>query len=651
MTIANRSTNFFKRLFGARRVKVGRRYVGRGYPVFIVAEIGVNHNGSLSVAKQLVDVAKKAGADAVKFQMRDMVSLYQNRGHANDPKENLSTQYTLDILSRFELKTEELYEAFDYAKSLGLFPFCTPWDEESIRKLEYYGVEAYKVASADLTNHDLLRRLAKTGKPLLCSTGMSSDREVRDSIAILQKNKAKYILLQCNSTYPAPFKDVHLRYMSRLAKLGNCPVGYSGHERGINVSIAAVALGANVIEKHITIDKEMEGNDHKVSLLPHEFKEMVESIRQVEEALGVSGPRIITQGERMNRVNLAKSIIAARDISAGEIIKEEDLSIKSPGRGLQPNAKNRLIGKPAKKSMKKGDFFYKSDLLTKQVRPRNYTFKRPWGLPVRHHDFEALQKETNPNFLEFHLSYKDMDLNHKDFFNRSYPNTNLIVHSPDTFSGDHLLNLASEDDSYRERSIFELQRVINLTRDLAFYFKKQERVPIVVSVGGFTDKGHVDKEVRTKMYSRVLEAFRKLNTEGVEILPQTLPPFPWYFGGQMYLNIFIDPEEIVSFCEKNQMKVCLDISHSKLASNYFGWSFEDFIEKVAPYAAHLHIVDAVGFDSEGLQIGDGDVDFALLARQLEKHAPRASFIPEIWQGHENNGEGFHIALDRLEKWF
>lgn len=635
----------------APRVKLGRRYVGKGRPCFIVAEIGLNHNGNLEMAKELIRAAQRAGADAVKFQMRDMVSLYQNKGQANDPKENLSTQYTLGLLSRFELKTEELYQAFDYAKGLGLFPFCTPWDEESLMRLERYGMEAYKIASADLTNHDLLKKVIKTGKPLICSTGMSTEQEIFETITLLHRARAKFILLQCNASYPAPFKDIHLRYMSRLAKLGHCPVGYSGHERGINIPIAAVALGAHVIEKHITLDRNLEGNDHRVSLLPDEFKEMVESIRQVEEAMGLPSPRIITQGERMNRVNLAKSLMAARDIKKGEIITTDAVITKSPGRGLQPNAKHRLIGKPARRNLKAGDFFYKSDVIQGEVVRRAYNIKRPWGLPVRFHDFEKLIEGTNPHFVEFHLSYKDLELNPKDFIHQNYPELGVVVHSPDTFEGDHLLNPASDDDAHRARSRDELQKVIFFTREIGKYFKPTTNIPLVVSLQGVTRTGFATKDEQEAMYTRLLDTLKTLDTEGVTILPQTLPPFPWLFGGQLYHNLFVDPHDTAKFCQKNNFKICLDISHSKLAANHFNWSFEEFVRTVGPYIGHLHIVDATGNDGEGLQIGDGDIDFLALAKTLNEVAPQASFIPEIWQGHENNGEGFHLALSRLEKWF
>ncbi|MEI2420999.1 N-acetylneuraminate synthase family protein, partial [Arthrospira platensis SPKY2] len=187
---------------------------------------------------------------------------------ANDAKEDLGAQYTLDLLSRFQLTPEEMLQAFDYCRESGILPLCTPWDIKTVKLLENYRMPAYKVASADLTNHDLLKALVDTGKPLICSTGMSTESEIKESVALLQKMGAMYVLLHCNSTYPAPFKDINLNYLDKLAKIGNCPVGYSGHERGYHVAIAAVAKGAKVIEKHFTLDKTMEGNDHKVSLLP-----------------------------------------------------------------------------------------------------------------------------------------------------------------------------------------------------------------------------------------------------------------------------------------------------------------------------------------------------------------------------------------------
>jgi len=629
-------------------IQIGEFAINDTSPTFIIAEIGNNHNGSITLAKKLVDLAKEAGADCVKFQLRHMSALYRNAGDSNDASEDLGSQYTLDLLSRFQLKTHEMLEVFDYCRDQGILALCTPWDLESLSVLKDYGMPGYKVASADLTNHDFLKALSKTGKPLICSTGMSTEAEIIETIKLLQNLGAVYILLHCNSTYPAPFKDINLNYMNRLKELGDCVVGYSGHERDIFVSIAAVAKGAKVIEKHFTIDRSMEGNDHKVSLLPNEFKRMVEGIRQVEAALGSVSERKMSQGELINRETLAKSLVINCNLNIGETITSEMIEVKSPGKGLQPNRKSELIGKKAKREFKAGDYFFLSDLEEVTITPRRYKFTHRWGVPVRYHDFKQFLGKTNLDLLEFHLSYKDLEIDIRNYFSETY-DLDFVVHSPELFSGDHIMDLCSPDETYRNRSIQELQKVVDITRQLKPYFLKSFKPLIVVNVGGFTLDSPLNQHDRERLYGLLTQSLEAIDSEGVEIIPQTMPPFPWHFGGQRFHNLFVAPKDIVQFCKQNNYRICLDISHSKLACNHYKWSFSDFIESVSPYAVHLHIADAKGVDGEGLQIGDGDIDFKAIFKYLKQHSPSVSFIPEVWQGHKNGGEGFWRALDLLEK--
>jgi N-acetylneuraminate synthase len=631
-------------------IQIGSHVISKIMPAFIIAEIGINHNGSVQLAKRMVDKAVWAGANCVKFQMRHLEELYQNQGNPNDLSQDLGSQYILDILSRSQLTTGEMFEIFDYCREKKIQPLCTPWDIASVATLEEYGMEAYKVASADLTNHQLIEVIAKTGKPMIISTGMSFEQEIIETINLVKHLGAPYVLLNCNSTYPAPFKDLNIKYLDRLKEIGNCMVGYSGHERGFNIVLAAVACGSKVVEKHFTLDKNMEGNDHKISLLPEEFKAMVEGIRQIEEAMGTESERILGPGERMNRENLAKSMVANCDIRIGDIITEDMIEIKGPGKGLQPNRRIDLIGTMARREIKSGDFFYPIDLGEGGVSPKNYNFKRPWGLPVRYHDFSRLIKKTNLDFLEFHLSYKDLEQDVSRFFKERL-DLGLVVHCPELFQGDHLLNLAADDLSYRDRSIEELQRVIDATKILASYFNQKDPVLLIVNVGGFTKDSALHPGKRIQLYDRVANSLSVLDTDGIEIIPQTMPPFPWLFGGQFFHNLFLNPREIVAFCQNYHYRICLDVSHSKLAMNYEKSTLDEFVELVGPYVSHLHLVDAGGLDDEGVQIGEGEIDFSMLSRKLEKLAPRASFIPEIWQGHTNEGEGFWLALERLEQWF
>ena len=629
-------------------LQIGNRKIGLGEPSFVIAEIGNNHNGKLEIALQLIDAAHAAGVDCAKFQMRDMSRLYGNAGKSDDLASDLGTQYTLDLLERFQLTDDELFRCFDYAAERGLIPLCTPWDETSLDKLNRWGMEAFKVASADFTNHALISQLAATGKPLICSTGMANELEIRSGIKHLQQEGATYVLLHCNSTYPTPFKDVNLRYLDRLRELAEAPVGYSGHERGIEVPIAAVALGASVVEKHITLDRSMEGNDHKVSLLPDEFAQMMQGIRRVEESMGKGGERSISQGEMMNREVLAKSLVAASDIPAGTEITESMIRIQSPGQGLQPNRLPELIGRRLPTNKAQGDVFFPSDLDAPAAEPKRYQFAQPFGLPVRYHDIKTFSQSSNLDLVEIHLSYKDLEVDLEQVL-PDLQDLGLVIHAPELFAGDHTLDLCTADQDYRDHSVMELQRVINISRDLRRRFNCPDPVLLVTNVGGFSEHRHLDRSEKLPLRERLIESLTKLKTEGeVEIIPQTMPPFPWHFGGQRFHNLFVDSEFIANFCKEQSMRVCLDVSHSKLACNYLHAPFREFLNSILPFTAHLHLADAKDVDGEGLQIQDGEIDWVQLFELIHLHCPSASFIPEIWQGHKNSGEGAWLALERLE---
>ena len=628
-------------------MKINKFEIG-GSNTFVIAEIGNNHNGCLKRAIEMVDSALDAGADCVKFQMRVMTSLYRKKSLQRSG-EDLGTEYVLDLLDRFQLSTEDHIELAHYCKDIGIPYMCTPWDPDSIKILQKIGVPAYKVASADLTNIPLIKLLIETSQPLILSTGMSSEKEIIKTVEFLNSKNANFALLHCNSTYPAPLHDINLKWMNKLSEIHPL-IGYSGHERGISVSLAAVALGAKIIEKHFTFDRSMEGPDHAASLEPKEFKSLVNNIRNIEVALGDGNERIVSQGEMINRENLAKSIVASKNLKIGTVIQAKHLKILSPGQGLSPQFYDDLIGKKIKRDMKSEDYFYFSDLGGDAAEPKEYAFKRPWGIPVRYHDFADYQKKTSPDVVEFHLSYTDLDLNIDDFFTQTYE-CGFLVHAPELFSGSRLMDLASPDQEYRNFSIHETNKVIDVTEKLTKYFPLTSKPMIVANIGGFTMDEPLPKSEIENYYNRFLESLSLLNLTNVELIPQTMAPFPWHFGGQRYQNLFVHADEIIEWCQKLNLRMCFDISHSKLMSNHYGIDFYEFAKKIAPITAHLHLGDASGVNGEGLQIGSGDIDFNKLAAILDDHCPNASFIPEIWQGHKNGGEGFWIALERLETIF
>lgn len=629
---------------GAKFFEVAGRRISREDPVFIIAEIGNNHQGSLKAAKAMVELAAASGVDCVKFQMRDMRELYGDGGVENH---DLGSQYTLDLLKRFQLTKSEMTEVFDHCKSFGVIPLCTPWDIKSLSSLEEYGFDAYKVASADFTNYELLEAVADTGKLMICSTGMSTEKEIRSAINFLERRKASFILLHCNSTYPTPYKDVNLKYINRLQELSSTLVGYSGHERGFSIPLAAVALGAKVIEKHFTLDKSQEGNDHKVSLLPDELAALVSGIRAIEESLGSDQYRELSQGELINRETLAKSLYASTDLKSGQSVKESDVYIRAPGNGIQPNRLGDLIGKTLTRDVLANSPFFETDISGAVIKRKSYNFRRPYGIPVRYHDFRELTRGVELDFVEFHLSYADLDLDVSKYLQID-AKLGFAVHAPELFANDHLLDLGSFDDSYRRQSIEHLEAVIEHTRLLKTFFTKTEKPVIVVNAGGWNTERFLSEQEAREKYDLVGSALLEIDTSGVNIAIQTMPPFPWHFGGQSHHSLFVAADEIVDFWKSTGIGICLDLSHSMMACNYFGTSIFEFVKKVAPLSTHLHIVDAKGSDGEGIQIGHGDVDFTRVGRLLDEFAPNVQFIPEIWQGHADGGAGFWSALAYLE---
>ncbi|MES2884948.1 MAG: N-acetylneuraminate synthase family protein [Pseudomonadota bacterium] len=636
-------------LSAATGFRIGDRVITEDSPCFIIAEIGNNHNGDAALARRLVDEAVAAGADCAKFQMRDMSALYTNRGRSDDLSADLGAQYTLDLLARFQLPSDEMLKIFDYCASKGLTPLCTPWDIPSLNLLERYGMEGYKIASADLTNTELLGRAADTAKPLICSTGMSTEDEIIAAARFLRERSVPFVMLHCNSTYPTPYKDVNLPYMNRLKEISGSLVGYSGHERGYMVPIAAVALGAKVIEKHFSVDRGMEGSDHKVSLLPGEFAEMVNGIRALEESMRGGNTRSMTQGERMNREVLGKSLFSRQALKAGAVVRREDVEIKSPGTGLPPYRLDELVGIRLHHDMKAGEPFFESDLKAAVDATVGFKFKRPVGIPVRYHDYSTLAKAAPLDFVEFHLSYKDMEADESKILPVGEA-MGFAVHAPELFFGDHVLDLASDDPEYYALSLQNLIRVAEVAERLKRYFPSTARPFIVVNAGGFSFDGFISESEKQRRYAKIETALMPLVAAhpGVEFTIQSMPPYPWHFGGQRFHNLFVSAEETAEFCARTGLRICLDLSHALLACNANKWDIRDYVRTVAQHTAYMHIADSSGVDGEGLQIGEGDGKLMLGLGAVNEHLPTTPFIPEVWQGHKNGGQGFWVGLDRLQ---
>jgi len=337
-----------------KKIKIGNKLIGEGNPCFVIAEAGVNHNGSITMAKKLINSAKKAKADAVKFQTFKTENLVAKDAEMADyQKRNIGKKESqFRMLKKLELSQEDFHKLKKYADDKNILFLSTPYDKESVDFLKKLGVLAFKISSADITNHPLLRYVAKKKLPIILSTGMSTLEDVKEAVKIIRvAGTENLILLQCHFNYPAKTEEVNLRVMETLRQEFQVPVGYSDHTMGIEVPIAAVALGAVVIEKHFTLDRSLPGPDHKASLEPGELKEMIRGIRNVEMAFG-SFLKFPTKSEMKNRKISRRSIVAAINIPKGTLISAKMISVKRPGIGIPPKYLNEVIGRKAIKEIK-----------------------------------------------------------------------------------------------------------------------------------------------------------------------------------------------------------------------------------------------------------------------------------------------------------
>ena len=334
-----------------KRLKIGSREIGDGRPCFIVAELGVNHNGDPAQAAKMIEVAAQCGADAVKLQRRDPAAILTQEAldapYVNE--RSFGSTYGAHRAA-LELTAKAWPPLKKLANKLGLSFFASPYDIGSADFLADLGVPAYKIASCDVTNPPLLDHVARQGVPIILSVGMSEEGEIDQAVRTVWRHTQDLVLMNCVSSYPASNDELNLCYMQKLAKRYATLTGHSGHEHGLATSIAAVALGASVIERHITLDRAAKGPDHAASLEPEGLRHLVRDIRDVEAAMK-EHPKRVLDSEKPIRARLAKSLVTARPIGAGDVIERSSLCLKGPGTGLSPLLVDQVIGHHATRAI------------------------------------------------------------------------------------------------------------------------------------------------------------------------------------------------------------------------------------------------------------------------------------------------------------
>jgi N-acetylneuraminate synthase len=601
--------------------------------IFIIAEIGINHDGRYDKAAALVSAAASAGAHAVKFQYRNLENAY-----CSDSSREIGDEILLREIHKAFLPPNQLVELTQLAKELGLEAGISFFD---VQDVEDFGASVsefdfYKIPSAELTNAPLIDELMALERHLYISTGCHNEAAIEAALSRLPKTG--WSPMHCISNYPLSLQNAKLGYINHLQRRWDRDVGYSSHDDHWEACLLAMQLGAKVIERHITLDRRAEGLDHSSSSTPDEFLRMVAFSDELDLMLAGDGPRLPNQGELLNRQNLGRSFFAARDLPVGHVLSSQDLVYRSPNVGLNRLDIDSWLGRSLKQPVPKGSSLMRSVFEDKATLPdRVIAFARKTGLslPVRLHDLDAMETQFPIGAFEFHLSFNevlsDIEVSGFNAGNR------YSIHLPDYINSTQLMDPFSPDDDQRSTSIFILERTVELAQRLQGLTKKD--VPVV---GSFS----VVHRSREDFYEEHAELLKQYQACGVTIMPQWLPPIAWYFGGSVHLHVMNNLRD-AEFLMRYELPICLDICHMIMGRNSYGFSATDLMTALDPLVGHLHLADAAGIDGEGLEFGEGEPEnLDLFRRAFELDCLK---VIEVWQGHLDQGAGFRKALLKLEE--
>jgi len=594
---------------------------------YLIAEIGINHNGSFEVAQQLIKSAFESGANAIKFQ-------YRNLSRAYGPTSNEIGDEILKIeITKNYLKVEEIIHLHRYAKSFNLdvgISFFDVFDTKDFNRfMDQF--DFFKIPSVELTNLNLIEYFYKFNKPILISTGAHSEKEIEQVFKkITYKN---WIPLHCVSNYPVSEINAKLGYLNYMQKTWKRPIGYSSHDKNWEICILAFSLGAKVIERHITLDKNQFGLDHSTSSTPEEFKKLANIMTHFDEILSGNSKREINQGELVNLQNLSKSFFAKRSINSGEPFDLNDFEYKHPRVGLSKAGVQALLGKKLVQFCKQGAALTEAHFRSPTEIPSNLIElcnDMKISLPIRLHDYEEIQGKFKLENFELHLS--SADVTNLEKFKRISDKHSFTIHLPDYQDSTRLLNPFTDEYKNKKESI----NIIRKVKDFASKLSKNQDDKVIV-VASFSPQD----DLLDNFYKSCQGLQLEFAESGLDIAFQWLPPFAWYFGGSVQLNAFnklIDVDYILQY----KLNICLDTSHLLMSAKYFEFEPSSILKSLQNQVLHFHLADATGIDGEGVHLGQGDVENQDFLKEVLSYPQRK--VLEVWQGHLNLYQGFFDAI-------
>jgi len=596
----------------------------------VIAEIGINHSGVYEAAKELILDSITSGVRGVKFQYRNLERVYSKQNYEIGDS-IIGEQIKLNFLS-----VENIMLLTEFAHQLGLLVGISFFTEEDILDFgnEVDIFDFFKIPSAELTNLNLILALIAKRKFVLVSTGAHYEFEIEQIFSQLPENG--WMPLHCISNYPTlPFNS-NLGYINFLKKKWKKPVGYSSHDSNWELNIGAIALGARVIERHITKDSNASGLDHSSSSTHSDLVRICQVANSSKDIFFKELLRTPNQGELINLQNLGRSYYAKRNILVNEVINLNDFDYRSPRIGIGNINFQKNLGTYIKKEIKKDmvltDSFFHDELLLSSD-AINFAKKHNISIPIRVHDYAQIRRELPVANFELHLSYLEVD----DLINLDFINSEdkISLHLPDYVNSNFLIDPFSRVELQLGLSLNLLKKVEKLVVEY-----QDKRGKMITVVGSFSNIW----ENKEEFYDNHSELVKSLLNRDVNLCLQWLPPFAWYFGGSTKIYA-LNQEQDIAEIVKRKIPICLDTSHMLLGANYFGFDPQDLVSKLLPQIAHSHIADAIGFDGEGMQFGTStksNNEFIMNILKLE-----TSKVIEVWQGHVDNGRGFKNALLKL----
>lgn len=600
--------------------------------IYIIAELGINHHGSINQCKKIIKSISNSNIHAIKFQYRNLNRIYTNA--LNEISDNMLYKE----IKRNYLSPSQINELIDYAHNNHFEVGISFFDVKDINDFgtNIKKFDFFKIPSPELLNLNLIKTLSFFEKKIFISTGAHEQNDIDFIFKNIHLNNV--IPMHCVSNYPLELFNSKLGYIKYLKNKFKTEVGYSSHDKDWENCLFAITSGAKYIERHITLDKEKKGLDQSTSSTPDEFKKLARFAENYLRIIQGNSSRRINQGEKINIQNLGRSLYAVKDIKINSKFMIKDFKYRSPNIGLNNTNIKAYLGKKIIKSLKKNDPITVDCFSKKNIKfSRDELFilnKFNISVPVRLHDIEKIQDQIPIKNYEFHLSYSE--ILGKINFKGISPSKNYSVHLPDYISENDIFDPFSTTSSIRKKSLLIMKKTIDFSLKLKEFTNSD-----VLIVGSFSKLN----STKLKFYSNISSLIKNIYEEHkLEILPQWLPPFAWYFGGSVNIDVFNNINDI-PLIKKNKINLCLDVSHFLLGSNFYEYSPYYNYNLLMDSVRHIHISDASGFDGEGLSIGDGDINNLKFLKKILK--TDTVKVIENWQGHLNNFYGFKLELKKI----